>query len=242
MKKKQGFTLIELLVVVAIIAILAAMLLPVLAKARERARRSVCLSNLKQLGIVLYLYAQDYEEIFPTNAPLEDLSTVNCSTSLQLLTGQYDPATPTLEGHSYVRDFNLFICPSSRDTASNTGRIIGHKTSSVGTCSYAYAVGLSARRSNPAYPIMADGLSGLNYNTPWDLSQSTHRLNNFGDSPLTADNHLVFGVNVLYVGGHAAWVPAYRFWGRMQRGYLPQDDRLLNQDGNPTSLRQPGGP
>ena len=61
---RRGFTLIELLVVIAIIAILAAILFPVFAKAREKARQSSCLSNVKQLGLGLMMYAQDYDETY----------------------------------------------------------------------------------------------------------------------------------------------------------------------------------
>src|SRR4051794_31556005 len=61
-KTRKGFTLIELPVVIAIIAILAAILFPVFAQAREKARAISCLSNMKQLGLGLYQYSQDYDE------------------------------------------------------------------------------------------------------------------------------------------------------------------------------------
>src|SRR5882757_4911358 len=65
MKQDKGFTLIELLVVIAIIAILAAILFPVFAKVREKARQTTCTSNLKQLGLGFMQYAQDNDEKFP---------------------------------------------------------------------------------------------------------------------------------------------------------------------------------
>lgn len=65
MRARRGFTLIELLVVIAIIAILAAILFPVFAKAREKARQSSCLSNVKQLMVGTLSYAQDYDEMLP---------------------------------------------------------------------------------------------------------------------------------------------------------------------------------
>ncbi|MCX7917285.1 MAG: DUF1559 domain-containing protein [bacterium] len=71
-KKKFGFTLIELLVVIAIIAILAGIILPILNEARDRAYRAVCMNNLRQLGVAIHMYANDYEDTIPTAIPLWD--------------------------------------------------------------------------------------------------------------------------------------------------------------------------
>lgn len=67
--RNAAFTLIELLVVIAIIAILAAILFPVFAKAREKARQASCMSNLKQYGLALHMYTSDYDERWPVNSP-----------------------------------------------------------------------------------------------------------------------------------------------------------------------------
>ena len=68
---KKGFTLIELLVVIAIIAILAAILFPVFAKAREKARQTACLSNLKQLGTAMMMYTIDFDDQLPATRQVE---------------------------------------------------------------------------------------------------------------------------------------------------------------------------
>ena len=101
-----GFTLIELLVVIAIIAILAAILFPVFARARENARRASCSSNLKQIGLGLLQYTQDYDERLPAwaNGPS---TTSNATTSYKWI----DAIFP------YVKSEQLFTCPS--DGATN---------------------------------------------------------------------------------------------------------------------------
>src|SRR5579871_3614581 len=76
--RRFGFTLIELLVVIAIIAILAAILFPVFAQAREKARQTSCLSNLKQQGTATYMYVQDYDETFPLALYIGNTGTGPC--------------------------------------------------------------------------------------------------------------------------------------------------------------------
>ncbi|MHB8994047.1 MAG: prepilin-type N-terminal cleavage/methylation domain-containing protein [Armatimonadota bacterium] len=103
---RRGFTLIELLVVIAIIAILAAILFPVFAKAREKARQSSCLSNVKQLGLAALMYAQDYDELlFPRCSGLWT-DAVNRIVWLPRV------GYPSLLG-PYIKSNQLGICPSS---------------------------------------------------------------------------------------------------------------------------------
>lgn len=99
--KKSGFTLIELLVVIAIIAILAAILFPVFAQAREKARAASCTSNLKQLGIGMLMYKQDYDEKFPFGGWMPNGN---------VGTGEWQNTT-----QPYIKNKGVYYCPSSTD-------------------------------------------------------------------------------------------------------------------------------
>jgi prepilin-type N-terminal cleavage/methylation domain-containing protein/prepilin-type processing-associated H-X9-DG protein len=121
MRTRKGFTLIELLVVIAIIAILAAILFPVFAKAREKARQATCLSNQKQIGLAFMQYVQDYDETYPV------------SSTLGYAGGFWN--NPMLT--PYVKSQQVFRCPSQAsvdrgwggiwtETAYNYNDAIGH--------------------------------------------------------------------------------------------------------------------
>jgi len=110
-----GFTLIELLVVIAIIAILAAILFPVFARARENARRASCQSNLKQIGLGIMQYTQDYDEKFSPRRT----SNVMVGTTVRNDVSWHFLMQP------YVKSTQLFKCPSNTSTGvmQNTGAV-----------------------------------------------------------------------------------------------------------------------
>jgi prepilin-type N-terminal cleavage/methylation domain-containing protein/prepilin-type processing-associated H-X9-DG protein len=101
--RTRGFTLIELLVVIAIIAILAAILFPVFAQARAKARQTACLSNMKQIGTAVLMYSGDYDEsIVPSENGAVGVNLTSWPTLIQ----------------PYVKNRDVFVCPSGDETAA----------------------------------------------------------------------------------------------------------------------------
>lgn len=137
---KNGFTLMELLVVIAIIAILAAILLPALSAARERARRTTCISNLKQFSLAYEMYAEDWYENFPASPE-------------GLYDADADSQTLSIFP-DYIKTAKIFWCPSSLNRENPTPQTIDNTTWDN---SYAFVFGLTTGNNCSApVPMISD--------------------------------------------------------------------------------------
>lgn len=157
---RKAFTLIELLVVIAIIAILAAILFPVFATAREKARQTSCASNEKQLGLAFLQYAQDYDENWPTTGWVNS--------------GNNQPYGTGWAGilYSYVKATGVFACPDDPTPATSTyPDVVSYGYNfTIATLQYpGYSVGQSLGKDNaPANTILLAEVNGVasNITTP----------------------------------------------------------------------------
>jgi len=190
--RTRAFTLIELLVVIAIIAILAAILFPVFAKAREKARQASCQSNLKQIGLAILMYAQDYDEMLVRHC-------------YQPPSGSY----PWLAAvQPYVKNWQLYMCPDNS----------GWRNEAMGCGGYSYnlsrlangtTVGCAERKMadipKPASLLMVtegqDAGNAIAWVGYWYRETNTADPSNL--HPVGRHNE---GSNICFVDGHVKWL------------------------------------
>jgi len=210
----SGFTLIELLVVIAIIAILAAILFPVFARARENARRSSCQSNLKQIGLGITQYTQDYDEKMPmrvyTDGPLSYDASGQWPNTLQ----------------PYLKSTQIFLCPSARQGVSTstdgTGLNISYGWNMIGgdSVSLAYRPEFYSKHISmfirPASVMIVGDSQNKNIVQP-PLIATANPYNEDSSSsylqwPCDGSQYNSFSVrhfeggNILYADGHVKWL------------------------------------
>jgi prepilin-type N-terminal cleavage/methylation domain-containing protein/prepilin-type processing-associated H-X9-DG protein len=192
-----GFTLIELLVVIAIIAILAAILFPVFAQAREKARQTACLSNCRQIGMALQMYAQDWEEGLPLNSH----------------SGPDSGWLVTLQ--TYSRSKLLNRCPS--DPSSNWDRPDGRATS-YATSFYFTPEGGFTTLASAARPAETVCLAEARENTRGDHFHAHMWVKRRGSSVVLDPREEIAperhsgGAIYVFLDGHAKWHRLAQLW------------------------------
>jgi len=188
---KRGFTLIELLVVIAIIAILAAILFPVFARAREKARQASCQSNLKQLALAWNMYAQDWDEWHPRigieNSPYG-----------------YDDWWPTYL-QPYIKNVQVMACPSTnynepqpihRSCKQTEGKYGGY----MGTCAVWWSPAKISRYQYPAEVVIFTELHAAGCNRAGAGNCWWGRQNDINTARHNG------GTNNAFMDGHVKWV------------------------------------
>ena len=225
-RSNRGFTLIELLVVIAIIAILAAILFPVFAQTRAKARQAACLSNLKQISTGLMMYTQDYDEVLPGDHLNTDAG-INRPLGFMEPVVNGVPATYRNWGRDvqpYLKNTQVYICPntSPRSQVSNPpgttpGSPAYNETRLPGGANLSYMLnGIAATKPLAAIPAPADIIYLHEYAAYGRTAQDRPRMVTTGNPPVPVDppraqqfDHGLYdfqhngGANLLFADGHA---------------------------------------
>jgi prepilin-type N-terminal cleavage/methylation domain-containing protein len=208
MKRRSGFTLIELLVVIAIIAILAAILFPVFAKARERARTTSCLSNMKQLGTAFRMYMDDNEDTLPGAAPFDSSYRKGHWVEMTQWGGPATVNAPMRPEDGalwpYVRTAAAYLCPS----AAEPGLRLSYSMNCRLTCAEESEM-LQTRFSLSDIVLLLDEST-----TTQDSSRPDRVDRPLNDGYFCGDTisaiHME-GANLGYADGRAKWIPKKNF-------------------------------
>jgi prepilin-type N-terminal cleavage/methylation domain-containing protein/prepilin-type processing-associated H-X9-DG protein len=195
--KRRGFTLIELLVVIAIIAILAAILFPVFAKAREKARQSSCLNNVKQISLGLIQYVQDYDERFPygSSIPIRD---------------HWESLWVAMQ--PYIKNTQVYICPSDSLRSCLSGGVPANWGAEYTNfpLSYGYDYMLEGQSlGSVQYPAETGVFAEMN-SRPYFYQQGNALPSGgigigYTSAPTRLDSRHNDGMNIGYIDGHGKW-------------------------------------